>query len=182
MLAEHFLSDIARQFGELKSRADSALARTPDEAFFTSLDEESNSVAVLVKHVAGNARSRWRDFLTSDGEKPDRFRDGEFVAGETREELMTMWEDGWTHLFDTLDDLEPDDLMRTVAIRGQVHTVVEALNRSVSHYAYHVGQIVFLAKHHAGKDWESLSIPRGETEAHNRAIWGSERHSGLGRA
>jgi Protein of unknown function (DUF1572) len=144
------------------------MAQCPDEALFVMLDAESNSIAIIVKHMAGNMRSRWRDFLTTDGEKPDRNRDTEFEAPpKTRAELIEMWEGGWKYVFDALAPLSESDLARTVAIRSEPHSVMQAINRQVAHYAHHVGQIVFLAKHFAtkaGKKWESLSVPRGQSK------------------
>jgi hypothetical protein len=144
------------------------MAQCPDEALFVMLDAESNSIAIIVKHMAGNMRSRWRDFLTTDGEKPDRNRDTEFEAPpKTRAELMGMWEGGWKYLFDALEPLSESDLARTVTIRSEPHSVMQAVNRQVAHYAHHVGQIVLLAKHFAtkaGKKWETLSVPRGQSK------------------
>ena len=143
------------------------MAQCPDEGLFTALDCESNSIAVIVKHMSGNMRSRWRDFLTSDGEKADRNRDTEFEAPPaTRAELQEMWESGWKYLFDALEPLGEADLTHTVTIRSEPHSVMQAINRQVAHYAHHVGQILFLAKHltfaKTGK-WESLSVPRGKS-------------------
>ena len=176
-LAGHFVKDAAKVFRNLKRLADGAAAQVSDEEFFRAIDEESNSVALIMKHVAGNLRSRWTDFLASDGEKPDRRRDSEFVAeeGEDRRALEARWEAGWRTLFDTLDSLEGVDLMRTVSIRGEPHTVVEAVNRQLSHYGQHVGQIVFLAKHLRGSQWQTLSIARGQSEAFNVKMGGERR-------
>ena len=144
------------------------MAQCPDEGLFVALDAESNSIAIIVKHMAGNMRSRWKDFLTTDGEKPDRNRDTEFEAPpKTRAELMAMWEGGWKYLFDALEPLSESDLTRTVTIRSEPHSVMQAINRQVAHYAHHVGQIVLLAKHFAtkaGKKWETLSVPRGQSK------------------
>ena len=136
-----------------------------DEQLFTTLDADSNSHALIMKHMSGNMRSRWTGFLTSDGEKPDRHRDTEFErdASDTREQLFSRWEQGWSLLFEAVSALTPADAEKSVTIRGESHTVVEALNRQVSHYAQHVGQIVFLAKHYAGPKWRTLSIPRGKS-------------------
>ena len=165
-LASHYLDEINRQLRGHKRMAESAIAQLDDADLFTVIDSESNSVAILVKHMAGNARSRFRDFLTSDGEKPDRFRDREFEisATTTRGEVMQWWEEGWGYVFSTLDSLKPEDLMRTVTIRQEPHTVLQALNRALAHYAQHVGQIVFLAKHLRADEWKTLSIPRGQSE------------------
>src|SRR6266581_1140732 len=138
-------TDIFRYYKNLGERA---MAQCPDEGLFTTLDQESNSIAIIVKHMAGNMRSRWTDFLTSDGEKPDRHRDSEFEEPpKTRAELLDLWERGWKYLFDALEPLTDADLARTVTIRTEPHSVMQAINRQVAHYAHHVGQIVFLAKH-----------------------------------
>ncbi len=172
MQGRHYLDDALRELRRLKRQAEKALAQVGDDDFFRTLDPESNSLAILVKHLAGNQRSRWMDFLTSDGEKPDRNRDSEFVIepGDTRGALMERWERGWKYLFDALEPLGEDDLMRTVAIRGEPHTIIQAVNRQLSHYAAHVGQIVFLAKHVAGSNWKTLSVPRGQSQAFNQKM------------
>jgi len=169
VLGETYLEDVSRQFHGQKKLAEKALVQVTEEQFFATLDPESNSIALVVKHIAGNLRSRWLDFYDSDGEKPDRHRDSEFEAGpaDTRESLMKAWDAAWKILFDVVDAMTPADLERTVTIRGEPHTVVRAVNRSLAHYAYHVGQIVFLAKHHAAGHWESLTIPRGKSEEFN---------------
>ncbi len=144
------------------------MAQISDEQFFQTIDEESNPVAAIVKHIGGNLRSRWTEFLTSDGEKPDRYRDTEFEPeNDTRSNLDQLWETGWSTLFATLDSLRPDDLGKVVRIRGEDHTVVKALNRSLAHTASHVGQIVFLAKHLRAGEWETLSIPRNKSADFN---------------
>jgi len=156
------------EFKRMKGMADRAMEVLSDDNFQRAPDPESNSVAILVQHLSGNLRSRWTDFLTSDGEKSNRGRDAEFAEGRTgREELMARWEEGWRILFDTLGSLEPADLERTITIRGEPHTVPQAILRQVAHYGYHVGQIVFLAKHYAGQRWVSLSIARGRSEQFN---------------
>jgi hypothetical protein len=169
-LAPHFLDGIRRQLRGHKRLADGAITQLKDEELFVTLDPESNSVAILVKHIAGNMRSRFTDFLTGDGEKPDRHRDQEFeLAGNpTREALMCSWEQGWGCVFATLDSRKPDDLMRTIYIRQEEHTVMQALNRALAHYAFHIGQIVFLAKHLRSNEWKTLSVPRGKSEEFNR--------------
>jgi hypothetical protein len=165
MIGQHFLDDTSVQLRKLKTLADKAIAQTKDEHFFRLLDAEANSIALLMKHMAGNMRSRWTDFLTSDGEKPNRERDREFVhETETRAAIQSVWEDGWALLFRTIDSLKEDDLGKTVRVRGEAHTVLEAINRQMTHYAQHVGQIVLLAKHYAGASWTSLSIPRGKSK------------------
>ena len=165
-LASHYLEEIKRQMRGQKRMAEAAMAQLDDADLFTLIDSESNSVAILVKHMAGNARSRFTDFLTTDGEKPDRFRDREFEvsATTTREEIMRWWEEGWSYVFSTLDSLKPEDLTRTITIRQEPHTVLQAVNRALGHYAQHIGQIVFLAKHLRSEEWKTLSIPRGKSE------------------
>src|SRR5205814_2974189 len=150
-------------FHYYKKVADRAMEQVTDEQLFVTLDDEMNSIAVIVKHMAGNMRSRWTDFLTSDGEKPDRHRDDEFIMHSltTRQQVTAWWEDGWKRVFDAIEQLAPEDLSRVIYIRGQEHTVLQAINRQMMHYAYHVGQIVFLAKHFRGAQWKSLSIPKG---------------------
>lgn len=164
-MTDPYLSDALRQLKKLKTLADRALAQLPPEHWFTTLDAESNSVAHILKHVAGNMRSRWTDFLTTDGDKPDRDRDSEFEtrSGDTREALLARWEDGWRRCFAAIEPLTTGDLGRTVTVRGEPHTVLEAINRQMTHYAQHVGQILLLAKHFAGPGWKSLSIPRGKS-------------------
>ncbi len=165
-----FLDDARLQFRKYKKMAEDAIAQISADQFFRAIDPESNSVALIVKHIAGNQHSRWRDFLTADGEKPDRNRDTEFeVHGDTKESLMARWQAGWTLLFDALAPLTDADLGRTVTIRTEPHTVMQAINRQLTHYACHVGQIVFLAKHLAGPAWKSLSIPRGQSKEYDVA-------------
>lgn len=165
-LASHYLEEIKRQLRGHKRMGEAAIAQLEDAELFTIIDPESNSVALLIKHIAGNARSRFTDFLTTDGEKPDRMRDQEFEvsATTTREEVMRWWEEGWSYVFSTLDSLTPEDISRTVTIRGEPHTALQALNRALAHYAQHIGQMVFLAKHLRSKEWKTLSIPRGKSE------------------
>jgi hypothetical protein len=179
-VAAVYLRDLVRTFRNYKALGEKALAQTPDEALNTELDANSNSIAVVVKHVGGNLRSRFRDFLTSDGEKPDRHRDSEFeLSGPaSRPQVMQWWDDGWTILLRQLDALTPADLTRTVTIRGEAFLVAEALNRSVTHIAYHVGQIVYLARHFAGPSWRSLSIPKGESA---KAAVGDFKTKGIAR-
>ncbi len=164
MIERHYLEDCLLQLRKLKAQADKALAQVGDGQLFAALDPESNSIAVIMKHMAGNMRSRWTDFLTSDGEKPDRDRDREFeITSEDRARIVALWEDGWNRTLQAVSSLGPEDLGRTIRIRGEEHTVVEAINRQMTHYAAHVGQIVLLAKHHAGPSWKSLSIPKGRS-------------------
>jgi hypothetical protein len=167
-IAQNYLDDARKAMRAYKKLAEKALDQLKDEEFFVSLDEESNSVAVVMKHMAGNMFSRWTDFLTTDGEKPDRNRDMEFVIGPdtTKEQMLDYWERGWECVFAALDPLQIEDLDKKVFIRGEEHTVVQAINRQLMHYAYHIGQIVYLGKHFRVTDWQSLSIPR------NRAVKG----------
>ncbi len=163
-----YVKDSIDLFRYYKKLAERAMAQCPDEGLFATLDAESNSIAVIVKHMAGNMRSRWMDFLTTDGEKPDRNRDTEFEQPpQTRAELLELWERGWKFLFDALTPLTDADLTRTVTIRTEPHSVMQAINRQVAHYSHHIGQIVFLAKHLTTKatgKWDSLSIPRGHSK------------------
>ena len=158
-----YLKDILRQYRVYKGYVDTALPRVPDQDLHTELDANSNSIAVIIKHLTGNLRSRFRDFLTADGEKPDRHRDTEFEMPERapRDEMLKWWEEAWTIVFGSIEALAPEDLGRTITIRGEEYLVIEALNRSVAHTASHVGQIVYLARHFAGDAWTSLTIPKG---------------------
>jgi hypothetical protein len=169
-LATHYLDEARRQIRGYKRLGEGALNQLRDEEFLVTLDSEANSIAVIVRHLAGNMRSRFTDFLTSDGEKPDRHRDQEFVLGPgtTRAEIMRWWEEGWSVAFSALEGLKPGDVERTVYIRQEPHSVLQAINRQIAHYAYHIGQIVFLAKHFRSAEWKSLSIPRGKSEEFNR--------------
>jgi hypothetical protein len=162
LIEQHYLDDCLFQLRKLKTQADKAMGQVDDSQFFALLDADANSIALIVKHVAGNMRSRWTDFLTSDGEKPDRHRDTEFErdSADTREAILTRWEAGWSLLFRTIESLQPGDVGKTIVIRNEPHTVVQAINRQVSHYSAHVGQIVLLAKHFAGPGWQTLSIPK----------------------
>ncbi len=177
--AKHYLDETRRQFRGYKRLGEGALAQLKDEEFFVTLDPESNSAAVIVKHLAGNMRSRFTDFLTTDGEKPDRHRDQEFeLPSETNSaEVMRWWESGWSCALSAIEALQPEDVLRTVSIRGEPHTVLQAINRQLAHYAYHVGQIVFLAKHLRSQQWKSLSVPRGQSEELNRKL-AAERKPG----
>src|SRR5277367_4859867 len=165
-IASHYLDEARRQFRGHKRMGEAAMAQLRDEEFFVTLDAESNSVAILVKHLAGNMRSRFTDFLASDGEKPDRFRDREFevTGATTRAVVMQWWEQGWACVLGATDELKPEDVLRTVTIRSEPHTVLQAINRQIAHYAAHVGQIVFLAKHLRSSEWKTLTIPRGKSE------------------
>lgn len=170
-----YLQDSLALFRHYKSLADRAMGQVTDQDLNATLDAESNSIATIVKHVAGNMRSRWTDFLTSDGEKPDRDRDNEFEAPpQSRDELTTMWEDGWRTLFSALEPLTDADLDRTVYIRTEPHSVMQAINRQVAHYSMHIGQIVFLAKHLAADRWKTLSVPRNRSEEFTRRVSAGE--------
>jgi len=160
--------DILRYYKRL---GEQAIAQASDGALTAKLDPESNSIAIIVKHLAGNMRSRWKDFLTSDGEKPDRDRDAEFEAPpQTRAEILALWEGAWKIVFDELAPLTDDDLGRTIRIRGERHSVMQAINRQIAHYAYHIGQIICLAKHLSDGRWNSLSIPRGKSAEFNSRV------------
>jgi hypothetical protein len=161
-VADTYLDDVRLQFRKLKKLAEDALVQVTDDELLVVLDPESNSLAIVVKHMAGNLRSRFTDFLTTDGEKPDRNRDGEFEIASPLERaaLMADWERGWTRLFETLDSLGPEDLLRVVRVRGEALSALSQLDRQMTHHAYHVGQIVFLAKHLRSSDWKNLSLPR----------------------
>jgi uncharacterized damage-inducible protein DinB len=164
-----YFDEARRSFRGYKRLADQALQQVDDREFYQAPGAESNSLAQLVKHVAGNMRSRWTDFLTSDGEKPDRNRDQEFIitSSDTREELMRRWEASFTTVFETLQNLRPEDITTTVYIRSEPHSVLQAINRSLNHTAHHIGQILFLAKMIRGTGWQCLSIPRGKSEEVN---------------
>jgi hypothetical protein len=165
-VSAHYLDEARRQLRGHKRMGEAAMTQLRDEDFFVMLDPDSNSVAILVKHLAGNMRSRFTDFLTSDGEKPDRFRDCEFeiTPATSRSDVMKWWEEGWGCVFAAIESLRPEDVMCSVTIRGEPHTVLQAINRQIAHYAQHIGQIVFLAKHLRSSEWKTLSIPRGKSE------------------
>lgn len=166
-----YTEDSIALFNYYKTLAERAIGQIGDEQLFTPLDNEGNSIAIVMKHMAGNMRSRWTDFLTTDGEKPDRDRDSEFEAPPaTRKALMEVWESGWKCLFNTLETLSEADLSRTVTIRGEAHSVMQAINRQMAHYPHHVGQIVLLAKHFAGKKWQTLSVPKKGSAEFNRRV------------
>src|SRR6266851_10224197 len=165
--------DLLRYYKRLGDRA---IEQCPDANLFTTLDPEANSIAIIVKHLAGNMRSRWTDFLTSDGAKPDRNRDTEFEAPPTtRAELMEMWERGWKLLFGALEPLGDADLTRTITIRTEPHSVMQAINRQVAHYSYHAGQIVYLARHFAGDKWQTLTVPKKKSAEFNRQVAAGEK-------
>lgn len=166
-----YLKDSLAVFGMYKKLGERAMEQISDAEFFRTLDPEANSVAVLVKHMAGNMRSRWTDFLTSDGEKPDRNRDSEFIAeSASRADYMKAWNDGWQRVFSALDPLNDSDLARKVTIRGEPHSVMQAINRQIAHYAHHVGQIVLLCKHFRSTEWKTLSIPRGKSQTFDAEV------------
>jgi hypothetical protein len=170
-----YLKDSISLFNHYKKLGEGALAQVSDEQLFAALDPEMNSIAVIVNHMAGNMRSRWTDFLHSDGEKPDRNRDREFEPPPAnRAAVMALWTSGWQCLFDALEPLSEADIDRSVLIRGEPHSVMQAVNRQIAHYAYHVGQIVFLAKHLQSANWKSLSVPRGKSEEFNRKVASGE--------
>jgi uncharacterized protein DUF1572 len=168
-ITNEYLKDAIGSFKAYKKLAEKAIEQVTDQELFVTLDEEGNSIAVVMKHMAGNMLSRWTDFLTSDGEKPDRNRDMEFVIeeGTTKEAVLAYWERGWQAVFAAVEPLQPQDFERTVSIRGEAHTIVQAINRQLTHYSYHVGQIVFLAKHFRSSQWKSLSVPRNRSAEFN---------------
>ena len=166
-----YVEDALAVFRQYKLLGERAMAQVSDAQLFTSLDVESNSIAIIVKHITGNMRSRWTDFLTTDGEKPNRNRDSEFVdPPATREALMREWEDGWARVFGAIEPLTDADLGRVVTIRGEAHSVMQAINRQLAHYPQHVGQIVLLAKHYAGEQWQTLSVARNKSAEFNRRV------------
>jgi hypothetical protein len=169
MSATLIIEELRLEARKLKQQADKALAQVDEDGFFARIDADANSLAVLVKHLGNNLRSRWTDFYTTDGEKPDRHRDAEFELGpdDTRDNLMARWETGWARFIDTVDAMTPADLDRTVRIRWEPHSVPRAAIRGLTHAAGHVGQIVLLARHTRGAQWQTLSVPRGESEAFN---------------
>jgi hypothetical protein len=170
-----YIEDSLSLFHFYKKLAEGAIDQVTDDQLFATLDEEMNSIAIIVKHMAGNMRSRWTDFLTSDGEKPDRNRDTEFVEPpDTRVGLMGVWNEGWQRVFDALEPLSDSDLERKVTIRGEPHSVMQAINRQLVHYAYHSGQIVFLTKHFKASEWKSLSVPRNKSAEFNRRVLAGE--------
>lgn len=170
-----YLADSLYVFRYYKNLAGKAMAQVSDEQLLTALDGEMNSIALIVKHMAGNMRSRWTDFLTSDGEKPNRQRDTEFMdPPATREAVLALWDEGWQCVFGALEPLTEADLQRTVTIRGEPHSVMQAINRQIAHYSYHCGQIVFLAKHLKHDAWESLSIPRLKSSEFNQRVHAGE--------
>jgi Protein of unknown function (DUF1572) len=167
-IIENYLADAVQSFRNYKKLADKSIKQVSDDEFFRVIDDEANSIAVIVKHIAGNLRSRWSDFLTSDGEKADRNRDGEFIAeNDTRESLLEFWEKNWQILFDSIEPLTVEDFAKTITIRGQKHTICEAINRQSMHYACHIGQIVLLAKHFRSENWQTLSVAKNKSGEFN---------------
>jgi hypothetical protein len=170
-----YIKDSLAVFRQCKQLAERAMEQVTDQQLFVTLDPESNSIAIIVKHMVGNMRSRWTDFLTTDGEKTNRNRDSEFVdAPATRSDLLAAWEDGWNCVFNAIEPLTDADLGRAVTIRGEAHSVMQAINRQLAHYSQHVGQIVMLAKHFAGDGWQSLSVPRNRSAEFNRKVAAGE--------
>jgi len=170
-----FVEDALAIFRQYKQLGEKAMAQVTDEQLFATIDRESNSIAIIVKHLTGNMRSRWTDFLTSDGEKPTRDRDGEFTdPADTRADLLRDWEQGWACVFSAIEPLTDADLGRTVMIRGEAHSVVQAINRQLAHYPMHVGQIILLAKHYAGARWQTLSVARNRSAEFNRKVAAGE--------
>jgi hypothetical protein len=180
--AEAFLKSAMFEMRRLKELADRALGQVPGDNWFTQLDNDSNSLAHLMKHLSGNMRSRWTDFLTTDGEKPDRHRDSEFESEgcDTLDLLSARWEQGWQCMFDALSAMHPSDVERTVLIRGEPFSALQAIHRQMTHYASHVGQMVMLAKHLAGDRWQTLSIPRGRSDEYNASMKRKEADGYLG--
>jgi hypothetical protein len=170
-----YVEDALAVFKQYKLLGERAMAQVSDAQLFASLEEESNSIAIIVKHMTGNMRSRWTDFLTSDGEKPDRNRDSEFVdPPATREALMREWEDGWARVFGAIEPLSDADMGRVITIRGEEHSVMQAINRQLAHYPQHIGQIILLAKHYAGNKWQTLSVARNSSSEFNRKVAAGE--------
>jgi Protein of unknown function (DUF1572) len=168
---DSYLKDSISLFQYYKKLGENAIAQCPDAGLFGTLDEENNSIAIVVKHMTGNMRSRWTDFLTSDGEKPNRDRDSEFEAPpKTRAEILDLWDAGWKCVFTALEPLTDASMTKTVTIRGEGHSVMQAINRQIAHYAYHVGQIVLLAKHFAGANWKALTIPKKKSADFNADV------------
>lgn len=179
-LSSAVLALAVEEFQKMKRLADGALTQVDDIGFFALPDDDANSIAHIVKHMTGNMRSRWTNFLTSDGEKPDRHRDTEFELddADTRSSLMERWETGWSLVFATIEGLTPDDLLREITIRSEPYTVLRAIGRQLTHYSGHIGQIITLSRHFRSGDWRSLSVPRGQSETHNAQMkeqWGGER-------
>lgn len=174
--------DAITSFENYKKLAERAIEQVSDEEFFAVIDAEANSIAVIVKHIAGNLHSRWRDLLTTDGEKPDRNRDAEFIStGDTRASLMEYWRSGWQTLFDNVGPLTEEDFGKKIRIRGEPHSIVEAINRQLTHYSYHIGQIVLLAKHFRSTEWKTLSVPKNRSAAFNEFLK-EQQAAGVGKS
>jgi uncharacterized damage-inducible protein DinB len=170
-----YTKDAIELFRYYKRLADNAIVQCPDDKLCAEIDPESNSIAIIMKHMSGNMRSRWTDFLTTDGEKPNRHRDTEFEApAKTRAELLAMWETGWKLLFDALTPLTDADLARTITVRTEPHSVTQAINRQIAHYPYHIGQIVYLARHFAGSQWKTVSIPKNKSRQFDARVASGE--------
>jgi hypothetical protein len=170
-----YTEDARAIFRQYKKLTDAAIAQVSDTDLYCALDPESNSIAIIMKHMAGNMLSRWTDFLTTDGEKPTRDRDSEFEGPPaSRTELLALWEQGWSSLFAALEPLSEADLARTITIRGEAHSVMQAINRQVAHYSYHSGQIILLAKHFQSSNWKCLSVPRKQSQEFNRKVLAGE--------
>jgi len=165
---ETYLNSVKKRFEYYKTLGEQTFAQLEDDGLFWQYNEESNSISVIVKHLSGNMLSRWTDFLTSDGEKPGRYRDAEFANDiRTRQQLLAIWDQGWDCLFNALNSIKEGDWQKDIYIRGERHSVVDAINRQLAHYPYHIGQIVFIGKMITGSNWRSLSIPRGNSGAFN---------------
>ena len=172
---DSYLKESISLFRYYKRLGEGAIAQCPDEGLLRTFDGENNSIATVVKHMAGNMRSRWTDFLTSDGEKPERNRDAEFEdPPKTRTEILDLWDAGWKCLFEALEGLSDASMTETITIRGEAHSVMQAINRQLAHYPQHVGQIVLLAKHYAGEQWQTLSVPRNRSAEFNRRVAAGE--------
>lgn len=175
-IVQNYHQDAITALKGYKKLADKAIAQMKDDELFVTLDEEANSVAIIMKHMAGNMFSRWTDFLTTDGEKPNRNRDTEFVieSSTTKADVLDYWERGWACVFAAIESLTPEDFEKIVKIRNEDHTIVQAINRQLMHYSYHIGQIVFLAKHFRSTDWNSLSVPRNRSAEFNASKFGQK--------
>jgi hypothetical protein len=177
-LATSVVDSSVAAFQSNKGWAEKAIVQLSDDQLHIALDPNTNCIAVIMKHVAGNLLSRWTDFLTTDGEKPWRNRDGEFIDSfQSRQDLLDYWNQGWERLFDALASLAPSDLVKSVMIRGEPHTVPLAIHRSLAHCGYHAGQIIMIARILAGDSWETITIPRGESAAFNKSVWGQGHYS-----
>lgn len=178
-MESNYLESIRKQFAYYKLLGDQVIERVPESRIFAQYNETSNSIAIIVQHLAGNMLSRWTDFLHSDGEKPWRNRDLEFEpVVQTKTELIHIWEEGWNCFLSTLHKLGPEDLSKIIHIRNEGHTVLEAINRQLAHYPYHIGQMVYIGKMICGQDWESLSIPKGKSDTYNATHFSKPKHRG----